>query len=836
MSSFEDASPVVGHRAVPTFPKITRRPSIYKLFDAPPEKKETNNIIDLQTLNTMIKELDSKKFGIKKKAKKKPKPIEIKRLSTKAVPIVPTLPSIRSLENSDFFTIRTQKDHPTTVNNSKRSIENSFESLGIMKDSFEIDSYYDKFQNGIYGEKMKMINPNYPTYDSNNKEERYYHEGITEYLDVKCKFIPRNYKKQHMRMREMKKIEFKLIEDAQAKLIKKKTKKKRKSSNEELSPNAIKNVHYDKICDEILNTQKTVFTLTKKNEFTDLIINKYIKENFPNFEQSKSKNMRRIFIIKNSTVVTNTKSIIGIIAKIPTTTSLEKYNNHKRQIIQKNFLLYCQEKFHSQIKFEYLYSNDGKVINDLIEIKPTQKYIFVCPTSLFQGLSLSLNINIIKLYKTYFPPEPVSNGAFTDSSCEDLKEDESDEIQEDVFKLFFGKSNINRNYRKRAIKYKKVPINNSFTEGVLNEKSKEDYLYYSDNEERKAEAFGKITKPNKQKKIDYYIQSENSIYSEKITNLLSRLSTNTSNSAFSSIETSAQEAKDIQLTRDFLKEQKIKEKVMLKSSKVHKAFTTQDLIDSLKILKQKDPSINISKFYKHKEIEKKIPPKVKKNIDDNTNKYVLNENKTNKEFPHLLCYNIPLILSKHPKYSRRELINLFSLFKILVNIWLNIHDKANVDQYGIDFDIFHNCLQDISQEEEILARKIFDEINTGISGMLGLEDFVDALTILNRRELKDQMEFFLNVFDSKNKGEFTFEEVKTISKMSIKRLIKNYKNTPADIDIVKEIATFFAEYIYRICGCNIKKGLPIIKLKNIIESNSKELEYLEVFCCTYKSG
>ena len=836
MSSSEDASPVVEHRAIPTFPKITRRPSVYKLFNAPTEKKEQNNINDLQTLNTMIKELDLQKFGIvKKKPKKKSKIIELKRLSTKAAPIVPTLPSIRSLENSDYLTIRTQRMQATSVNNSKRSIKNISESLDIMKDSFEIDSYYDKFQNGFFGEKIKTINPNYPTYDSNNKEEHYYHNGITGYLDVKCKFIPHNFKKQHMRMREMKKIEFKLIEAAQAKLIKRKKKKKRKSSTEELSPNAIKNIHYNKICDEILNTQKTVFTLTKKNEFTDIIINKFIKDNYPDFEQSKSKNMRRIFLIKNSTVVTNTKSISGIIAQIPTISSLEKYTNHKRQIIQKNFLQYCQEKFHSQIKFEYLYSNDGKVINDLIEIKPTQKYIFVCPTSLFQGLSLSLNINIIKLYKTYFPHEKVSNGAFTDSSCEEIKEDESDEIQEDVFRLFFGKNHINRNYRKRTIKKKNAPINNSFTGGILNEKSKEDYLYYSESEDRKTEVFNKILK-NNQKKIDFFIQSENSIYSEKITNLLSRLSANTSNSAFSTIETAAQEVKDIQLTRDFLKKQKIKEKIMLKSSKIHKVFTTQDLIDSLKILKQKDPSINISKFYKHKKDEKKIPVKVKQNIDDNTNKYVLNENKTNKEFPHLLSYNIPLILSKHPKYSRRELITLFSLFKILVNIWLNIHDKTNVDQYGIDFDIFHNCLQDISQEEEILARKIFDEINTGISGMLNLEDFVDALTILNRRELKDQMEFFLNVFDSKNKGEFTFEEVETISKMSIKRLIKNYKNTPADIDIVKEIATFFAEYIYRICDCNIKKGLPITKLKNIIESNSKELEYLEVFCCTYKSG
>lgn len=119
--------------------------------------------------------------------------------------------------------------------------------------------------------------------------------------------------------------------------------------------------------------------------------------------------------------------------------------------------------------------------------------------------------------------------------------------------------------------------------------------------------------------------------------------------------------------------------------------------------------------------------------------------------------------------------------------------------------------------------------------MLSLEDFVDAMTILNRRELKDQMDFFLKVFDTSNKGKFSFTEVETICKMSIKRLIKNYKNTPADVDIVNDIASFFAEYLYRICSCDVRKGLPIVKLKNLIRSDSKELEYLEVFCCTYKT-
>jgi hypothetical protein len=76
-----------------------------------------------------------------------------------------------------------------------------------------------------------------------------------------------------------------------------------------------------------------------------------------------------------------------------------------------------------------------------------------------------------------------------------------------------------------------------------------------------------------------------------------------------------------------------------------------------------------------------------------------------------------------------------------------MHENTDVVQYGIDFETFHRCTEDLSGEDEVLARKIFDKINSGTSGILSLEDYVDALNTMNRNNIIDQIEFFLKIFN-----------------------------------------------------------------------------------------
>ena len=811
----EEQSPRNKQHIVPTFPNISKRPSVYKLFQPQLIKDEDKVINDLKTLNTMIKELDQEKYGFLskrtlKRSNERQTTLKSNKLSLLRESDTSRLlfPSINAQETTEVI---------KTISMSKNLTTNESSEIVDVNHNY-LDDYYNKHEKGLYGKKDKDKNENYLTFDESNKEEYYYHNGISyNNFELKSHYLKnKTMNKRHFKMRQIKKIEFKLIENAHAQLM---GKNKKKKYNKLFKEDTIdyKNSHYQKYCDEIIKTQKSVFTLTKKKEFAELLINNYIQSNLTDLHEGAKKNYRNIYVIKNSTILTNLKVINGIVAQIPLPKSLEKYTPHQRQTILKNFLLFCQDKFNSQIPFEYLYLNSGIVVNDLMDINTNIDFVYVCPTSLFEGLSIPLNKNVLKEYKKYFPDEDVTNGAFTDSSIE-----EENKNKDEVFHIYFDSIKNKKAFKTKQIKKKK--INSSFTHGI--EDNKEEFIYYSDTEERKK---GFVMKNHKEtKKIDYFITQQNNIYQDKISKLKLNLSNNKNPPSLLT------QKNDIELTDAYLKQKHIPQKSMVKIEKENKTITTKELIDSLRIIKQKDKSINLAKFYIHSNKRKNLP-KVTKNIIQNSNKYITNESKINKEYPHLLSYNVPKVLSKHPKYNRDELIALFAKFKTLVNLWLCKHETTKVDNYGIDFEVFHNCLKDMSQEEEILAKKIFDEINTRISGILSLEDFVDAMTILNRRQLKDQMEFFLRVFDSKNKGEFSFHEVETISKMSIKRLIKNYKNNKKENEIINDIANFFAGYIYRICECDTSKGLPIYKLQELINSNSKEMEYLEVFCCSYNN-
>ena len=93
--------------------------------------------------------------------------------------------------------------------------------------------------------------------------------------------------------------------------------------------------------------------------------------------------------------------------------------------------------------------------------------------------------------------------------------------------------------------------------------------------------------------------------------------------------------------------------------------------------------------------------------------------------------------------------------------------------------------------------------------------------------------FFIKVFDTNNKGYSTFEQVKTISKISLKRLMKNQNN---EGEVLNEISEFFAKYIYSLAHIDINKGLEISKLKDAVNNNNKLdiVDYFKTFCCCKK--
>ena len=282
----------------------------------------------------------------------------------------------------------------------------------------------------------------------------------------------------------------------------------------------------------------------------------------------------------------------------------------------------------------------------------------------------------------------------------------------------------------------------------------------------------------------------------------------------------------------YLTEKKIPKKNLLKAQFESRPLKGQDIVDAFNLLKNTDPTINLNKFIKLKKTPNSSFPFVEKNIKDNTNKYCLNRKKTDSEYPGLLSYNLPLVVESYPKYCLKDLIKYYTRFKTLVNLWFNMHSNANVVQYGIDFETFHRCTEDLCDEEELLVKRIFNKINSGTSGVLSLEDYVDALTIMNSNDILDQIEFFMKIFNSKDKEIFTYKDIMEISKISIKRLIKG-KNNQETENVITELGDYLAEFIFNICHCDKNEGVKISKLKDVLMNDKNNIEYLKLFMCSF---
>ena len=581
-----------------------------------------------------------------------------------------------------------------------------------------------------------------------------------------------------------------------------------------------------------LNKKNNVLSLMKKDEFAQYLIEKYLYKIYKNnFTIESNDKIRRLFVIRDSTVITNPKIIPGIFVTIPSTNELSKFSSIRRKVLFKKFLLYCKDKLKSLKLFNYIYIKTGEIIYDLIDIKPNEKYIFISPTSLFQNLSIPLNKNILNLYNKHFNEDDDRNGCFVDSSEDEEKN--KGENNDDLYDIYFGKKRKNGNKNFKVIKVKNYKKNNlflnkSFTHG-LNDEIDENY-YFSDEEKRKESVHKRYYKKYT-KKIDYFIEAENDIFEKKINKLLTNLSSNPLSKISSK---NVPFPSDDKLMSKYLKEKKIVEKKMLKSTVKSKPLKNQDIIDVFVILQQYDKNLSISKFIKHKNEKKLNLPFIEKNKIAIENKYLENYKRTLNEFPTILSYNLPLILSKNKKYSRYELCALYTKFKSLVNLWFNMHNNLKVLQIGIDFDTFRNSTIDLSSEDALFVRKIVDEIISGSSGMLSLEDFVNALNMMNRDDLNDELEFFLKVFNLKDKKKFMYNDVKEISKMAIKRLIKGNKNSPEAKDVIMELSEFFVKYMFETCNKKIEDGLTVADLKKLIDEK-KDIEYLKIFCCTLES-
>ena len=517
--------------------------------------------------------------------------------------------------------------------------------------------------------------------------------------------------------------------------------------------------------------------------------------------ESEKKNYRKIFVILDSTVIFTESFIKGKFIDVPFNNYINKLNEKQRQKIYGNFLKDCRNKFNKNL-LKFLYNKNGKIILDLKDINDNEKYIFASFTPYFHGIHLFNETNKI------FEIENAKNY----SNENDLFLDES--FSENSIELNF---NYNRNYKKKINKIKYLN-DSSFTDGI-NYFTKEEFEYFSEDENKKKlnnYKFLSSILSNNLKKYTNYLFNKNKTEKESFIN--SRPNENTKNGLIKLIS---------------IYNKNIQKKSLYKI-KVNPYYFKDKINNSNKI------RIETEKFYGLNPFQEFL----KRNLKNLSSSQFQSDYLTEKNFPYVASFNLPLLMKHFPKLKRKEIFSVYVDFKTLLKFYISLNKDYDKIEKGIDFDTFFNCNPSMKFQGKILAKKIFNGLNNN-KKYINFEEFLKGLVTMKFDTIENKLDLFMRIIDADNNGKMAFEEVFELSKISLERFFKNKDSNKEEEKeqnyIIFELADYFAKLIFDIMDIDLNKEIEIDSIKRKImlnQLNEKKFkegilasEYLEMFVC-----
>ena len=568
---------------------------------------------------------------------------------------------------------------------------------------------------------------------------------------------------------------------------------------------------YYEIDKELNNNIKNIFIknrnlkLDYKKEYIQLntiYIERFLKKCIKEEKfQSEKKNYRKIFVILDSTVIFTESFIKGKFIDVPFNNYINKLNEKQREKIYGNFLKDCRNKFNKNL-LKFLYNKNGKIILDLKDINDNEKYIFASFTPYFHGIHLFNETNKI------FEIENAKNY----SKENDLFLDES--FSENSIELNF---NYNRNYKKKINKIKYLN-DSSFTDGI-NYFTKEEFEYFSEDENKKKlnnYKFLSSILSNNLKKYTNYLFNKNKTEKESFIN--SRPNENTKNGLIKLIS---------------IYNKNIQKKSLYKI-KVNPYYFKDKINNSNKI------RIETEKFYGLNPFQEFL----KRNLKNLSSSQFQSDYLTEKNFPYVASFNLPLLMKHFPKLKRKEIFSVYVDYKTLLKFYISLNKDYDKIEKGIDFDTFFNCNPSMKYQGKILAKKIFHGLNNN-KKFLNFEEFLKGLVTMKFDTIENKLDLFMRIIDADHNGKMAFEEVFELSKISLERFFKNKDSNKEEEKeqnyIIFELADYFAKLIFDIMDIDLNKEIEIDSIKKKImlnQLNEKKFnegilasEYLEMFVC-----
>lgn len=561
--------------------------------------------------------------------------------------------------------------------------------------------------------------------------------------------------------------------------------------------------------------------LTEQEKFETYIIEKYInnreiKNNYIKDDINNILNKKRIiFLILDGSIIINKNNIKAYSFQIPTIEELNYLNKEKRVIIKNDILKKSQNFFKSSKPIITIFSPEKEIINDIIEIKKEYKFLYVSQNIVCKGVSLVSTPSFCKIYKKEF-----KNQLFE----ENLNKIEKNSLSNKI-------ANKNHNYhfqlKKKEIikgikpKFEIYKPHYSFADGE-NDLEHENFIVYSDNEERKSSKEKKIIK-NCYLKNDFFLYLNERSTKKKICELEKKLKYNKSFDIRESYEKYNFNFDKIieRYKKEIQKELKI-------NPKIYNISTIDSKVNSHNLQHPKD---KITKLYLNRNKSQK--PFIREKMSDDS---IYNgiDRKITKYYTPFILYNIPKLLSEYKNFTRRKLYEIYSKYKDLISLSYAKNKSDFILESGVDFHTFWKCVEQLSNEKEKFVKKIYNQINRSKLCVLNMQDFLRGMYFIQNSELTEKLDLFLKALDFSGKGSINFNEAVEICKSSIKRNLTDKKEESNDnVYALNELSLFFANFIFKLIGVDQDKELKIDDLKKAILQKNNEfnrLEYLEMFC------
>jgi Ca2+-binding EF-hand superfamily protein len=85
-------------------------------------------------------------------------------------------------------------------------------------------------------------------------------------------------------------------------------------------------------------------------------------------------------------------------------------------------------------------------------------------------------------------------------------------------------------------------------------------------------------------------------------------------------------------------------------------------------------------------------------------------------------------------------------------------------------------MKELSMDNTDFLKKIFESVDKDSKGYIVWEEFFAAAKLISSNDLRDKIDLFFAIVDADGNGNFSFEEIKDICKLSLTKIEDSDEN------------------------------------------------------------